>query len=337
MPIYKKTIQIVWYDYCRRATVLGEHLNASVIFVRHLIKSRGKLWRLFFWIDYAFKGIKTILVLLYHKPEHVFATSPPSLCPIFCWIYCRVFQKKLIVDAHNSAFMKPWIVIPFYKKVLQSSAVVIVHNYEYEEFLKKGFPAFNFHTLHDKIPVLESSNGKSSYEKKYFLVIVSYGLDEPLDELFKAIKLILSQEGKPQAIFKITGDYHKRLDLYDQYHQVTGIEFLGFVNFDRYDNLLQNAFGIIALTTAQMVQQCAAIEAIGATVPLITTDTDTNRRLFFRGAVLTNSDHLSIVDAIVKFHSQRPALLDGIREVKTCCTQQWKKDFATLNKLIEGT
>jgi len=42
----------------------------------------------------------------------------------------------------------------------------------------------------------------------------------------------------------------------------------------KYDNLLYNAFGVIALTTSQMLQQCAGMEAIGAKVPVIVSDTD---------------------------------------------------------------
>ena len=270
----KKVVSTLWYHYDRRLTVLSDYLHARTIFVNHLIQSRGKLWKLFFWVDYFYKAIYTLSLLVYFKPEVVIAASPPSLCPVFCGIYCKIFKKNLVVDAHNSAFQQPWISVPFYLKILQLAKVVIVHNYEYENYLKKKYANIKFIALHDKIPEFQSNEENKLLKcRKYFLIVLSYSYDEPLIEIFDAIKSFLSKEHF-DIIFKITGNYKKKLDLYNKYNDVDGIEFLGFVEKIKYDNLLYNAFGVIALTTSQMLQQCAGMEAIGAKVPVIVSDTD---------------------------------------------------------------
>ena len=337
MLVPENSALILWYHYGRRAVVLSEHLNAKTLFVNHLIKSRGIIWKLFFWADYAYKGLYTLLFLVYYKPDVVFATSPPAFCPIFCWAYCKVFRKKLIVDAHNSAFTGRWISTPFYKNVLQSAFMVIVHNYEYEKYLKKKYPNIRFHTLHDKIPTFKPVNGKNGKDtdnRKHFLLPISYGYDEPVEQLFEAIESFLNRENTLNIGFKITGNYLKRKDLYERYNRVDGIEFLGFVDFNIYDNLLRNAFGVIALTTAQMVQQCAVIEAMGASVPVIVTETETNLRLFYRGAVFTKVDVSGIENAIREFVYKRPELAEGVEAVRNHWHKRWETDFEKLNRRV---
>ena len=330
-----KCVFILWYNYGgRRFKVLCEYLQCEPFLVKHLIKSRGIFWKLFFWIDYSYKGIVTLFFLTYYKPDIVFAQSPPSLCPIFCSIYCNIFKKKLIVDAHNGAFRKPWIRVPFYTRALEAATIVIVHNYEIKNYLSEVYRNIRFHTLHDRIPEFELSEGNGlSPIEKYFLIITSYDADEPMREIFDAASLILSKN-QHDISFLVTGDYNKNIDLYHKYHRVDGIEFLGFIDDTEYGKLLVHAYGVIALSTLPMVQQCAAMEAMGADVPVIVTDSKTNRRLFYKGALFTNPDSQSITKSIDEFMKKRPTLRTGMEEIKSQLHKEWDRDFAELNEII---
>jgi len=240
-----------------------------------------------------------------------------------------------VVDAHNGAFREPWVSVPFHLRILKSATVVIVHNHEYENHLRQLYPDIRFHVLHDRIPIIDSSFGnKSAKAQKYILIISSWSPDEPLKEICKALQLYQEQNGNG-IIFQISGDYSKNIELYNKYSRIDGINFLGFIDDNEYKKVLRNAFGVIALTTLPMVQQCAAMEAVGACVPMIIPDFDTNRRLFTKGAIFTSIDALNIKKAIEKLLNNRSILLDSIKEVREYLNREWESEFVELNKIVE--
>lgn len=325
-----KGVFIAWAPYCRRSDVLGKYFNYPVLFINHLIRTRNILWRYFFWVDYIFKGIYTLLHLIQINPKYVFAQSPPSFCPMFCWIYCKVFRRKLIVDGHNNAFDEPWISFPCFLYILSSSKMVLVHNDELEKYLKIKYRNIPFYILPDKIPDFPLQNENiQNPQKAYFLAPVTFSFDEPIEEMLDAIRLFLDTTKFPME-FIITGNYKIRHEIYDKYHNVQGIRFVGYVDNPTYDKLLTNAFGVIALTTRQMTQQCAAVEAMGANVPLIVSDTDTNRRLFSQGAIITSIDRNSIKNSFEQFIREKGDLLDGITERKKIWIKAWDEAFIGL-------
>jgi len=76
---------------------------------------------------------------------------------------------------------------------------------------------------------------------------------------------------------------------------------------------------------------------MGANVPLIVSDTDTNRRLFPQGAIITGIDRTGIKTSLEQFLQDRGTLLEGIIEMKTYWDQSWEKAFLGLeNRLAIG-
>lgn len=213
----------------------------------------------------------------------------------------------------------------------------MVHNDELEKDLKKMYRNISFYILPDKIPDFPLQNENiQNPQKTYFLVPLSFSPDEPFEEMFDAITLFLDTIRFPME-FIITGNYMRKREIYDKYHNVQGIRFIGYVDNRTYDNFLMNAFGVIALTKRQMTQQCAAVEAMGANVPLIVSYTDTNRRLFSQGAIITSIDRISIKNSLEQFIQERGVLLDGIIEMKKYWDQEWEKAFIGLkNHLAMG-
>ena len=214
----------------------------------------------------------------------------------------------------------------------------MVHNDELERYLKIKYRNILFYILPDKIPDFPLQNENKQYpQKSYFLVPLSFAPDEPFEEMFDAITLFLVTMKYPMD-FIITGNYMRKREIHDKYHSVQGIRFIGYVDNRTYDNLLTNAFGVIALTKQQMTQQCAAVEAMGAIVPLIVSDTDTNRRLFSQGAIITSIDRISIKCSLEQFIKERGVLSDGIIEMNKHWDQEWEKAFIGLkNHLAMGS
>ncbi len=328
MAISPKTVFIIWNEYNRRPDILSQALKCEKIFVKRIISNRTIFWKFLFWIDYLYKAVFTTIYLIYKNPDLVFAQSPPSFCPMVCWFYCKITKRTLVVDGHNNAFEPPWISVPLYKKVMERSKFVLVHNEELSQSLSKKYISINFYILPDRIFHISPMNIKNpDTNGKYFLIIASFAGDEPLIELLEGIILFLN-ETEEDIEFKITGNYKRKIKIYDAYNEIKGIKFLGYIDDDRYFTYFNNAYGIIALTTRPMVQQCAAIEAIGAQVPIITSDNTTNRRIFFKGAVLTNNYRNEIKDAINKFILTNSSLRMEMDELKVYHEQEWEKRFS---------
>ena len=316
---------IIWNEFNRRPAELSKILHCKPLFIKRIINNRSKAWKYLFWIDYLYKSIYTLIYLISNRPEYVIAQSPPSFCPIVCYIYCKVRHKSLIIDGHNGGFERPWIKIPFYQYVMRKSNFILVHNIEFQNFLQQKFDWNNLFLLPDPIPNVIRKQ-KMNENQKYFFVILSFAADEPLEELFAAMRLFLLEEDY-DVNFIISGNYNRKFDIYSEYSKLDGINFVGYVDNLKYEELLVNAFGVIALSKRQMVQQCAAVESLGAEVPVILSENITNNRIFFKGAELTTLSTKNIRTAIINFISKQDRLKSEIKEVKIFWENDWLNQY----------
>jgi glycosyltransferase involved in cell wall biosynthesis len=330
-----RTAFIVWHPHQRRAAVLSAYLSADLLFARGLIRSRGLAWKLLFWLDYAWKAVETLSFLFRCRAETVFAQSPPSFCPMVCWLYCRLKGKKLVVDAHNGAFEPPWINVPLLLPLLRSAEAVIVHNREFAAHLRERHRGVKFFALTDRLPSVPTRR-EPALGEKYILVVVSYQYDEPVEEIMKALASYLrsSPEG---LVFKITGRWQKRPDLHRVYGNTPGIDYLGFVSDREYFEYLGGAFGVLALSERTMLQQCASVEALAAGVPSILSDSVTARRLFFKGSIFTGTGAEEITEAIREFRRIRQRLVEELPETRDAWRERWDADFrAVMEQVAAG-
>ncbi len=308
-------------------------MNCEVLFIR-ILKSRKIFWKLFFWLDYIVKVVITLLYLLNKKPETVIAVSPPSICPVFLFFYSKVFSTNFIIDAHNGAFLNPWISIPLYKKAMESSKVALVHNDELCNDLKDKYSRIKFFSLPDPLVDFNYEANINPSQDVYFLVIITFAPDDPVIELFEGIKKYLNNFDT-EIKFYITGDYSHNKKLFNAYSSVEGITFLGFIPNDEYEKLLLNAYGVMTFSTRKMVQQCAVVEAISAEVPIISSDNGTNRRIFKGGgAILTDNNRRNIYESLIKFRSVQNKLLNEISLTKENWKSEWEKRYFDLVKQI---
>lgn len=316
-----KIIIIMWYGYSRRASSLSHELNADLILIDTYITRNPKLRKYFLWIDYIIKSTITLYKLFVINPDIIIATSPPSFCPIVCYFYSGLFNKKLIIDAHNSAFLSPWIKVPLYRKVLRKSDKILVHNLELLNYLKEIYKNYNFYLLPDPLPIFQVQPGDNN--GKYILIICSFSDDEPIELILTAVKefLFISKE---KIQFFITGNYRKKYQVYTKFEDVENIRFLGFLDQKEYEKYLINAFGIISFSTKAMVQQSALIEALSAEVPFLSESSDTNKRIFKLGAVLSEINKNELVKSLVYLSENRMELKKMISDLKKEYENSWK-------------
>jgi glycosyltransferase involved in cell wall biosynthesis len=328
----KKTIFISWTSYHSHTQQLGKAFNAEIFYIGNLINSRNLIWKLFFLLDYFYKSVRTIFVILRTRPTIVVVQNPPSIAPVVIVFFSLIIKYKTVIDSHNGAFEKPWVNLPFHTWALRHSNIVIVHNNQvFKEVTdEKNFQNINFKKLGSKPSDFDIKERKTE-ESPYFLVIATFHNDEPMEILLKGIREY-NNNNTSSLKFKVTGNYKKNLNLYNEFSKDKNIEFLGFISQDDYNLLLTNAYGSIALSTRDNVQQYAVIESISAGVPFISSDNMTNRELFGNKAILTENAPTAIAESIELFISDRERLLNNVLRVKKTFIERWQKEFNNIQK-----
>jgi glycosyltransferase involved in cell wall biosynthesis len=320
---------IAWVTWSRRPVGLSEWFGLEPIFI-DLFPKRGLFWNLFFPIDYLMKSLSTLAELLKHRPRIVFAQSGPSFCPMTVSFYRLFFKCRMVVDCHNSAFEKPWIQVPFYLRILRNANLVLVHNDEWFDYLQKQYPDVPLFCLPDPIPEFPEDQNTGSH----VLISMSYSADEPIREVLEGIRIYRHRGGKLE--FKITGNWRKMEKLCLPFHEVDGLEFTGFVSNERYQEFLLTAAGVGAFSVRDMVQQCATVEAVGAGIPIVTSDSSTSRRLFPQGAVLTLNEPEPIADAFCKLEANQGKLKMEIFKLASSLKKDWIQRAETVRRRIWG-
>lgn len=314
----------MWQGYSRRATSLSKEINAELLLLDTFITKTPKIRKYLLLIDYLIKSFFTIIKLIKTQPDTVIATSPPSFCPMICYTYTRLFNKIFIVDGHNSAFLKPWIDIPFYKIVLKNSNKILIHNQELYQYLKTKFFGYNLYLLPDPLPNIYFDYNKVTPYKIYFLIICSFSDDEPIELILKAIDTLVNSENL-DIQFLITGNYKKNIKLYKKFKCKKQIEFLGFLEESDYLNYLVNATAVITISNKSMVQQSAAIESLAAGIPIILENSETNKRIFNKGVVLTELNIDSIKNSIKNLLYNYDKLKKEILQLRENYRLDWYK------------
>jgi glycosyltransferase involved in cell wall biosynthesis len=179
--------------------------------------------------------------------------------------------------------------------MLTNAAIVLVHNEDIEEKIKDwGFPHL---LLRDPIPQIqvneniETAGSIKIKEDKYIIIPGSFASDEPIQELFDAMRLC------PDVLFvctwfkeKLTNDHQKNVP--------PNLRLTGFLEEQTFTALYANAAAAIVLTTREGTQPSGASEAISLCVPLIVSDIATTRRLYSEAAVFVQSNSTSIAEGI---------------------------------------
>lgn len=196
----------------------------------------------------------------------------------------------------------------------------IVHN---DSILhRKCLKNTNSIILEDKIPYLPLSYELNQRLK--IAVICGYGDDEPIKEILNAAQLL------PDLNFYLTGRSNKLKNTLIS----KNVHLTGYLRDKDYENLLRTVDIILVLTIRPETVLCGAFEAVGLEKPLITSDTPTLRKYFYKGTTFTKNDTLSIVEAVNKIRQNLHKLHDEMVELRKEKEITWQKQFEPVLKLL---
>jgi glycosyltransferase involved in cell wall biosynthesis len=300
------------------------------VFTGRLFREGSLHSKLLLWLDYSYRAIYTLASLARQRPRVVFAQCPPSFCPMTCWLYCAATGARLVVDGHNAAFEPPWIRVPGHFFVLRRASAVLVHNLELFRCVKERFPGITFRLLPTPLmPQPQAAPERPSAGARYLLVVVSFAPDEPLEQVLEGIAAYLSRSPDAPRV-KVTGNYLKAPAIRRKFVAVPGLEFLGYVDKAAYYDLLRNAWGVLGFSTRLMVQQGACVEAVAAGVPMVLSESETNRRLCANSALFAKPEPAAVAEALERFERDRDNLARAAWLDKAAWERDWQHCYAEL-------
>lgn len=283
-----KTISVNWCSFHGRSESLGRKLDIPVYFI--FPEATNLVSR------YCKSAYETLRLIMQEKPDSIIVMQPPIVSLIVV-AFAQIFHNfKIVGDLHTGVFLDPkwrWSTGIVYR-ILSGRNSAIVTNGQLEEQLKKV--SVDSCVLDDVIEVYEPQNQsvqtitsvKGVLDDSYVLAPLSYAFDEPISDLFDAIRAM------PNIKWILTG----RADLNLRNMAPDNAIFSGYVSESDYRNLLQNSAGIIALTNEQLTMQRAGYEALCAGKPLIISNKGVLVDYFEKSALFVDNSSQSIITQV---------------------------------------
>ncbi len=289
---------ITWYPHCRRSDTIAAALGAC----SHLIHYLGFRRPLHAPLKYVLQTIATLRILWRERPELVLVAAPPIFAALPVLLYASLVRDtRVVIDAHTGIFEHrrwSWL-LPLTRVVFRRADAVIVTGRHLAHLVESwGARAVVIGT----VPVVfgpgqtpRPCNGPR------VVVVNSFAVDEPLDELLEAAAR------QRQACFFVTGDTAlARRDWLEA--KPENLTFTGFVSEDEYTGLLRAADAVVVLTTHDHTMQRGGYEAMALAKPLVTSDWPLLRQTFSRGTVHVRPIADEIVAGITRALENRHSL-----------------------------
>jgi len=314
-------IAFVAWNITKRSKVLAGYLNAKIITCKIASNRISKLF------NYPFLIFLTFCNLIHQKVNIVIVQLPPFHASIPGYLYCKLFRKKLIYDTHSGIFfpkgLHQKVYFSLYCSMTRNTKLNIVHN---EAILNRTcLKNTSSIVLECKIPFQPSGN--IQHTRFIVAVICSYDKDEPIEQIIVATRLVTDIE------FYLTGNSNKLKNL----TLPKNVNLTGYLSDQDYEHFLRTVDIIMVLTTRPDTVLSGAYEAVGLEKPLITSDTQTLRKYFYKGSIFTSNDAKSITEAIDKARQNLDKLRVEMAELRKEKEQTWQKQFEPLQKIIRET
>jgi glycosyltransferase involved in cell wall biosynthesis len=322
--INKKKNTIIWisWENQRRSVELAKVIGAEFYMIE---SSKKGIFR------YAESSIKTIKLLKKIRPKLIFVQNPSVVLAALACILKYYFKYTVIVDRHtnfkigktidcNPAFMT-FRLLSLYS--LRAADLTIVTNYSLVELVKKkGGTGF---VLTDKIPGIKKNKEKQLIGEINLVFICTFATDEPYLEVIQACREL------PESVYiYITGNHHKIRDEINNLKIPKNLVFTGFLEEQDYIDLLFSCDAIMDLTTLEYCLVCGGYEAMAAGKPLLTSNTQTLKEYYYKGARFCDNSAKDITYNIVAMISDLKMIEEEILELRVEKDGKWMTNFHEL-------
>jgi len=301
-----KYLEIPTYEYFENGNIIKRHLFSSIWTIKFLMKNELEI----IFLHYSY--LLLLIVILYKK----------------------ISRQKVVViaDCHNKALRRKLNGVGafLYEKLkkfsFNNTDITIITN----KGMIKDITSYNdnYFILPDKIPEFKVDiDHEKTY--KYCVYISSFSVDEPIEEVIDAAKIL----GDSVRLYW-TGK--KSSELFKNKQIPKNIIFTGYLHYDDYYKLISNADCLLLLTTEDDCLQCGAYEGLNAGVPMVISDNNASREYFENSAIYTEITPQAISNAILNAIDNKSLIEDSSRYIKEKRENEFKKIIQDLELKIES-
>jgi len=307
----KNIIWITWENQLRNKS-LSHEIGADLF----QIESNSGLF-----IRYLTLLWKTFNIIRSTKAKNVVVQNPSIVLALCANLFCRLFSKFLVVDAHNGGIYPldgasralNFIAII----ILKITPLTIVTNQALSEYVHQcgGHAVVVPDPLPDLAKIKQQDNTGIS-----LLFICTWAIDEPYEEVIKAASIL------PQDYtLYISGKFSKGLDEGEIVSLSKNIHLTGFLTDKEYNELLNKVDITLDLTTRDDCLVCGAYESVALGKPMILSDTSALREYFYKGAIFTDNTAENIAEKVIEIVRNNKIYTEEVTELKNEINLEWVK------------
>lgn len=325
-----KQFFISWIRFQRRTISLQTYFDYDLEFLSLSFK-----YRFLRPIEYILKTWQTLMLFFQHQPQIIWVQVTPTLLLHVAYFYKKVFQPNTIIvaDCHNNTFEAPWVNVPGTTYLLKNFDLLIVHNdWVKEKVIKENLSNDNICVLEDPPVVIKRqvNESKSSFSHPLIVFPCSFNPDEPIQEVLEVARLA------PNITFVLTGNLARARGIHDLSNVPDNVKLPGFLPEEEFNRILLDADAILGLTKQEGIQLSAAVEAVGIGKPLIISDTETLKKLFYKGAVYVDTNNpSSIAEGCLKVIYHRDELIKEVQELQKERANFWLEQKQRLETILQ--
>lgn len=320
---------VAWVPFQRRSLSMQSYFKYELYFIS--ISFQNKYLRV---VEYLYKALKTLLILLFHCPDIFWIQLPPNFILHLAILFKNLLHPKMqiVADCHNATFRSPWVKIPYTISFLNRCDLVIVHNSSVlDQATALGVNKNKLLVLEDppasiKIP---EHIEKTKIIHPLLVCPCSFNADEPIQEIIEAARLI------PNIAFYLTGNSNRAKGLHSLTNLPHNVKITGFLTEDEFNLLLFESDLIMGLTKLDGIQLSVANEAVGIGKPLVLANTKTLKAMFYRGAVFVDAlEPKSIAQGCQEALMNINNLSQEIDELRVDRKAKWSEQAGKVIKLL---
>ena len=324
-----KQLFIAWVKFQRRSESMQPYFGYETEFISFAFKNR-----LLRPLEYIFKTCKTLILFLSQRPQVIWVQLPPTPILHLAHLYKLLcyHQVTIIADCHNATFRPPWKLSPGLITLLNRCNLVLVHNnWIKDQAIKIGVKYEHLYILEDAVAIVshEISPTQNVFTKPWILTPCSFNRDEPIDKILAAARLV------PEITFVLTGNANRAQGIHDLIQKPPNVHLAGFLPKAEFDSLLCTTDAVLGLTTLEGIQLSVANEAVGAGKPMVISNTNLLKTLFYQGAVYVDAiDPKSIAQGCQEALSRKDELTKEVIKLKELREKRWLTQASQLDKML---
>ncbi len=316
-------IAVAWAPYSRMSDTFARELRGK-LFCIHYLRFQSPPHAP---LKYILQALRTVQVLLRERPGAVHVQTPPFVCALVVYLYCRLSGARYVLHYHSAAFARVWDwALPIQRFLSRGAATNIVTD-EHWAGVVRGWGG---HAIVMTDPFLELPEGARFPVRPGFniAVVSTFAPDEPTEAVLRAAALL------PAVNFLVTGDL-KRLPAALRAQAPPNVTFTGFLDpYREYPGLLRAADAVMVLTTRDHTLQLGGCEAVAVGKPLITSDWPYLREVFPKGAVYVAPAPESIRDGVLELRRRYAALQQETVALREERRREWDARLGQLEARV---